>query len=66
MSEFHKEFSMRTVSLSLSLVLVSCGIISLPLPQHTHLHLSNPEYYMYCPITLHEYDVIRSCNGRVK
>lgn len=56
---------MRRVSLSLSLVLVSCGIISPPSLQHTQLHLCNPEYYMYCPITLHQYDVIQSCNGRM-
>jgi len=54
---------MRRLSLSLSSVLVSCGIISPPC--YTQLYLYNPEYYMYCPIALYQYDVIQSCNGRM-
>jgi hypothetical protein len=54
---------MRRLSLSLSSVLVSCGIISPPC--YTQLYLCNPEYYMYCPISLYQYDVIQSCNCRM-
>jgi hypothetical protein len=63
MGEFHKEFNMR------SLIVPLIGFNELwhhlsPFLQHTRLHSCSPEYCMYCPVTLHNFDVIQNCNGR--